>query len=386
MQRRSFLVTASSFALSQLLVGCGGKNQETLKVWLLNGSIPGQVVGKFTQSLQQKVNLKFSVIGQLRDSYKSLQTWHSRINDKKDEGWFSSLPFGLFRPQPVADLVTLGDYWLAAAIDRQLIQPLDTSEMKQWSTLDRKWQELVKRNEQGFADPKGKVWAAPYRWGSTVIVYNRDKFKDFDWKPQDWSDLWRPELRSRISLLDQSREVIGLTLKKLGKSYNTQKLGEVTQLESELRALNKQVKLYSSDRYIEPLIIGDTWVGVGWSNDILPLIARYPELSVAIPTSGTALWADLWVNPNNKNENKTKNSLLYKWIDFCWQSKIAKQISLLTKTNSPINPKISTDDISEPLSTILTKNSSVLEQSEFLLPLPQEIAQEYDSLFAKIKV
>ena len=381
MERRFFLVTASSFALSQLLVGCGGNNQETLKLWLLNGSIPGQIVGKFTKSLQRKVNVKFSIVGQIKESYKQLHNWHS---SKEDKSWLSSLPFGLFSPPPVADLVTLGDYWLAAAIDQKLIQPLDTGKMKQWSALDRKWQELVKRSDQGFSDPNGKVWAAPYRWGSTVIVYNRKKFEDFDWKPQDWSDLWRPELRSRISVLNQPREVIGLALKKLGKSYNTQTLSEVPQLESELRNLNKQVKFYSSDRYIEPLIIGDTWLAVGWSSDILPLITRYPELTVVIPTSGTALWADLWVHPTNNNENKT--NLFYKWIDFCWESDTAKQISLLTKTNSPIDPKISPNDLPKAFNKILANNSSILDKSEFLLPLPPQVTQEYDSLFAKMKV
>ena len=83
MQRRFFLVTASSFALSQLLVGCGGNNQEILKVLLLNGSIPGQIVNKFTQSSQQKINLNFSVEGRLSELYKQLQKWHSQINNKE---------------------------------------------------------------------------------------------------------------------------------------------------------------------------------------------------------------------------------------------------------------------------------------------------------------
>ena len=122
---------------------------------------------------------------------------------------------------------------------------------------------------------------------------------------------------------------------------------------------------------------------MGWSSDVLPLITRYPQLAVVIPSSGTALWADLWVHPTNKTKNT--NNLFYKWIDFCLQKDIAKQISLLTKTNSPINPKISADDISQPLNKILTDNSSTLEKSEFLLPLPKQTAQEYDSLFAKIK-
>ncbi len=99
---------------------------------------------------------------------------------------------------------------------------------------------------------------SPYRWGSTVIVYNRNKFQELGWMPKDWSDLWREEVRSRISLLNQPREVIGLVLKKLGKSYNTENLDQVPGLEKELRTLNQQVKFYSSNTYLEPLIIEST--------------------------------------------------------------------------------------------------------------------------------
>ena len=50
------------------------------------------------------------------------------------------------------------------------------------------------------------------------ITRLKNKFEELGWKPKDWSDLWRTELRDRISLLDQPREVIGLTLKKMGFS------------------------------------------------------------------------------------------------------------------------------------------------------------------------
>lgn len=131
--------------------------------------------------------------------------------------------------------MTLGDYWIRVAIKNKLIQPLDVSKLKQWSSLPQRWQELAKRNDQGQIDPQGKVWAVPYRWGNTVIVYRRDKFlQEFGWTPSDWSDLWRSELRSRISLLDQPREVIGLVLKKLGQSYNTKNL-DIPNLEENYR-------------------------------------------------------------------------------------------------------------------------------------------------------
>jgi putative spermidine/putrescine transport system substrate-binding protein len=200
--------------------------------------------------------------------------------------------------------------------------------------------------------------------------------------PQDWSDLWRDDLSNRISLLDHPREIIGLTLKKLGKSYNTRDLSTVFQLESELQALNRNVKFYDSSKYLEPLLLGDTLLCVGWSHDILPVITRYPQLSAIIPESGTAIWADMWVNPIN---SQNQVDLISQWINFYWQSDIAKKVSVLTKANSPIPTTITTEDIQPQLQKLLVSNQVLLEKSEFILPLPAEVEKQYQDLFQKIK-
>ncbi|MBE9008266.1 extracellular solute-binding protein [Fortiea sp. LEGE XX443] len=384
MDRRSFLLSIGGLALSQLLIGCGNKNQTKLSIHLLKGSIPSQVVDKFRQELQQKAELKFAPVDQIQNLYQQLQTWHEKPKTTDKQAWTRWIPFTQSQTTGAVDLVTLGDYWLKAAIERKLIQPLEEAEVKElkyWSALDERWRQLVTRNDQGKLDAQGKVWAAPYRWGSTMIVYDREKFRKLGWKPQDWSDLWRDGLRSRISLLDNPREVIGLVLKKLGKSYNTENLDTVANLEKELQTLNQQVKLYSSNTYLEPLIIGDTWLAVGWSTDILPLLARYPRLSVVIPQSGTAIWADLWVRPTKASKNEISSN----WIDFCLQPEIAKQIMLKTRSNSPISPDIAAADIQEPIRSLLQTNYQVFNKSEFLLPLPISAVKQYDSLFTKIK-
>ncbi|MBD2776001.1 extracellular solute-binding protein [Iningainema tapete] len=381
MERRSFLQGTTTLVLSQLLISCTQSNQQTFEVQLLKDSIPGQVVDQFRRSLEQKPQLKFIPVEQLRNLFQQLQNWQKKTNPTPDSFWRRIIPFiKAEKPNP-ADLVTLGDYWLSYAIKDKLIQPLSVNQLKNWSNLPKQWQELVTRNDQGFVDAQGKVWAAPYRWGSTVIVYNRHKFEKLGWMPKDWSDLWRSELRGRISLLDQPREVIGIVLKKLGQSYNTVDFKKVPSLEAELRVLNQQVKFYSSNRYLEPLIIGDTWLAVGWSNDILPVLGRYPELVAVIPQSGTALWADLWVSPTGKD----RGNFLYQWIDFCLSPHIAKQIYLLTKTNSPISTEINVSDFPEQLRNILISNPEVFAKSEFLLPLPAETTEQYKSLFEKIR-
>jgi putative spermidine/putrescine transport system substrate-binding protein len=379
MDRRSFILGTGALA-SQLLVGCADNNQTKLNVQLLKGSIPGQVVNQFSKSLQQKAQLKFVPVGQLQDLFDQLETWQGKTKNTDSKGPFPSLSLPQFQKPVIADLVTLADYTLKEAIEQKLIQPLEESQLKQWSALPKRWQELVRRNDQGNLDAQGKIWAAPYRWGSTVIVYRRDKFKELGWTPKDWDDLFRSDLRDRISLLDQPREVIGIVLKKLGKSYNTENLDQVPSLEKELRTLNQQVKFYASDKYLEPLIIGDTWLAVAWSSDVLRMLTRYPELAAIIPQSGTAMWSDLWVRPVG-----AKSPLSSEFIDFCWTPNIAKEISLLTKTNSPISTDIATSDIQETLRNLLVSNSQFFDKNEYLLPLSKSTQKQYQDLFARIK-
>ncbi|NET73168.1 MAG: extracellular solute-binding protein, partial [Sphaerospermopsis sp. SIO1G2] len=322
MDRRSFLLGTSGILISQIVIGCNNQNQSELKIQLLKGSIPGQVVNQFRQTLESNTKLDFVPINQVSAAFKQLQMWR-QPKKEDEEGWRQLIPFRQNAQNSQSDLLTLGDFWLKAAIEQKLIQPLETGEIKEWSQLNSKWQQLVRRNNQGEIDENGQVWGVPYRWGHTVIVYNREKLEKFDWQPTDWSDLWREELRSRISLLNHPREVIGLVLKKLGKSYNTENIATISSLETELKKLDQQVKFYDSTTYLEPLIIGDTWLAVGWSSDVIPILSRYPKLGAVIPSSGTAIWADLWVQPAGM---KTANNLQYRWINFCLQPNIVQQI------------------------------------------------------------
>lgn len=41
--------------------------------------------------------------------------------------------------------------------------------------------------------------------------------------------------------------------------------------------------------------MGDVWVAVGSSSDVLPAAKRMSNVAVIVPKSGSNLWADLWV-------------------------------------------------------------------------------------------
>ncbi|MGK7942766.1 MAG: extracellular solute-binding protein [Crocosphaera sp.] len=381
--RRSFLTTTGIIALGHLLSACSDSNAN-LRVLLLQGSIPPQLLKAFRQQLSSPSSLDFKPQGQLKELFELLETWQGK---NKNEGLLNNLPqIPVINPPPpsLSDFVTLGDGWLAQSIEQGLIQPLDLASINNWQNLSPRWQRLVTRDQQGKLDNKGNIWGAPYRWGTTMIAYRSDKL---DWKPQDWSDLWDERLSDRLSIINQPREVIGLTLKKLGQSYNTANLKQVSPLKSELLALHKQVKYYSDRHYLQPLLVGDVWVSVGWSNEIIPLTNKNRNIKAVIPASGTALWSDLWVQPKQKEDRSGLSETAKEWLDFCWQPQAANLISLFADAASPVINTIDKQELSPKVinNPLLYIDAAIFDKCEFLEPLSNQVQEDYINLWKEVR-
>jgi len=387
LSRRFFLQSSAVIALSQLLGGCARGNTIS-QISFLKNSIPPQLIKDFRKTLNRDIKVAFKPQTHIPQIFDSL--FNLKHNKKPDRSIRKVIDTILRKSEFSPSLMTLGDIWLSEAIAQDLIQPLAIESLDNWQNLPEYWQKLVRRNDRGGLAEDGAVYGAPYRWGCTVIAYRRDKLEPLNINLRDWEDLWQPELSDRFSLLDDPREVIGLTLKKLGKSYNESDLSAVANLETELRTLQQQAKLYSSDRYLEPLILGDTWAAVAWSTDILPLQKRYPDIEFIIPESGTSVWADLWVRPQNEaaaTVSESEHNVIDGWINYCWQPQTAEKISRFTNGISPILATLERKDISPKLQENIFLNSEVLnsDRSEFLLPLRSEIQQQYRDLWLKIR-
>jgi putative spermidine/putrescine transport system substrate-binding protein len=371
-------------------------------VQFLANSIPPQLLKQFQAKVSDQLPLAFAPVEQLSELYSRLQQWHDGDTEQAGQARRAiSLPFIPNRPARIPDLVTLGDYWLTPAIRQQLIQPLDLDTLSGWNDIPNDWKALVRRDRQGFLVEDGPVWAAPYRWGHLVIAYRIDEFKHLGWAPTDWGDLWRDDLQSMISLPDSPRTVIGIALKYLEQSFNTANVESIEELEDALIALQQRVKVYSSDAYLQPLILGDTWLAVGWSTDVLPVIRRNPRLAAVVPASGTLLTADLWVQPATSAENTlrspseatesasqaTSSSLIAQWIDFCWQPAVATELSLLSSAASPIfaDGELSNRPTALRDRPLLIPDVEQLQASEFLLPLDDDALTQYGQLWTKIR-
>jgi len=370
--RRTFLRGTAALGLAQFLSGCNG-DRSSLSIWPLSDTVPSAIATQFRRQLERSTPLQFSPQENLADLFEQLAAWQQPPS-KGDDGSF--LPFLSQKPPSVADLAMLGDFWLPEAVDRQLLQAIDADLLSPLSNDPIDWNKLLRRDD--------RLWGAPYRWGPLVIAYRTDKFATLGWTPSDWGDLWKPELRRRISFPDSARVTIGTALKRLGASYNSENLDAVPELEDTLRQLQSQVKLYSSDAYLPPLLLGDTWAAVGWSADVLSLPQYGKTIGAIVPRSGTALWADLWVRPA---QAETESELWRKWVQFCWQPEIAARLSVLTGGASPVLAGVEGDDRPAGLQNrpVLYPDRQVLRRSEFLLPLSDTAIAQYLELWVAMR-
>jgi putative spermidine/putrescine transport system substrate-binding protein len=357
MDRRKFLVLSGAAIAS--IGGCQWSNpfdqRDRLRIVGLLGAIPSKVINQFESASQQK--LEFKAENLPSKLWQELQNYPNAAKDK------------------VPHLTSLGDSWLDQAIAQSLIQPISPNlleKIPQWLKLSPLWKQSVTRNNQ--------VWGIPYRWGATAIAYRRDKLK---FEITQWSDLWRPELKLKLSLPDDAREVIGLVLKKMGQSYQSENFGEskdvLATLTQELKSLNSQVLTYSSDNYLQALLTDDTFAAVGWTSDMYKAQKQNPSLKVAIPSDGTALWSDLWVMPKGEIAIAAAE-----WMNFCLTPAIAAQITSLTDAVST-SSELDQVPASVKADPIKFFSPDILAKSELISPLSPSTLTQYKDLWTKLR-
>jgi putative spermidine/putrescine transport system substrate-binding protein len=357
MDRRKFLVLGGAAIAS--IGGCQVTNpfdqRDRIRIMGLLGAIPSKVINQFESASQKKVEFKAESLPS--KLWQELQNYPSIAKDKAPH------------------LMSLGDSWLDQAIAQSLIQPITPNlleKIPKWQKLSPLWQQSVTRNDQ--------VWGIPYRWGATAIAYRSDKLK---FEITQWADLWRPELKLKLTLPDDAREVIGLVLKKMGLRDQPDNLVErpdlLAKLTQELKSINSQVLTYSSDNYLQSLLADDTLAAVGWTSDMYKAQRTNPNLKVVIPKEGTALWSDIWVIP--KGEVAIAS---LEWMNFCLTPEVAAQITSLTDAVS-VSGELEQVPASVKSDPIKFFSPDILAKSELMSPLPSATLTKYKDLWTKLR-
>jgi putative spermidine/putrescine transport system substrate-binding protein len=405
MHRRTLLVGLLGLAATQ--AACQASPQERFRAAILQDAVPPQLVDAFRRSLPASVQFQSELQDSLLDLFQRLQEVQRIQAGETTGGW--RWPGAAPLQERLPTWVSLGDYWLQAAIQQRLIQPFTPEGLSPWP-LAEPWQPVIARDAQGQSSPEGAIWGSPYRWGCLVMVYARRPFENLGWQPQTWQDLWRSELAGRVILPDHPRTLLGLVLKSLGKSVNGADLTSHPSVTAALDALPSQVRTYSSTHYLEPLIREDAWVAVGWSTDVRPPLESYRQLGATVPSPGTLLSADLWVQPAGTAIAPRASSISSAGESSTGVSKGASSVGSLSTTeqrwlshwlgaDNAVPMTVFSNGLAVPLlggqadsllpeietPSLLLPSASQQRDSEFLLPLSPAASETYRRLWQRLR-
>jgi spermidine/putrescine transport system substrate-binding protein len=189
--------------------------------------------------------------------------------------------------------------------------------------------------KQAF-DPENKV-SVPYAWTVAGMVVNTDRVKG---ELASWKDVVaRPELKGRVSLLDDAREVLGLGLKTSGFSVNSTSESELAAASRFVSQLRPMVRFFRSD-VIDPLVAGEVWVAQAYSSDALKAAGKAgaPKLKFVIPKEGATRAIDNLV----VLKGSPRQELAHRLINFLVTEDVARSRAVELKAG-PVHAKNLTD-------------------------------------------
>ena len=205
------------------------------------------------------------------------------------------------------DLVQPTDYIVSLMIRQGLLQKLDHDKLSVLKNFDP--------NYLNFSFDPNNEYTIPYQAGTDAIVYNADTVTT---PPKSFADLWNPDYKGRLVMLDDSRATIGATLLTLGYDVNTKDPDQLNEAKAKLKELVANVKLFDSDSPKTALIAGDVDLGMTWTGEAFLAQVEKPSIQYVYPTEGAILWQDNWAMP----KDAPHQDLAYAWLNYTMQGNI----------------------------------------------------------------
>ncbi|MEX2216261.1 MAG: spermidine/putrescine ABC transporter substrate-binding protein [Phycisphaeraceae bacterium] len=339
-------------ALAMFLVGCGGQSQKEINVLIWLEYIDDAIVADFTKQTGLKVNLSY------------FEKTEEMIAKLQHAGGASQYDVVIAPNQSIPMLVRL-----------KLIQPLDHSQLPNLKNLD-----------EAFADPSydpGCKHSAAYQWGTVGIIYNKKKHPKLE---PSWATVFDAAKQpGPFLLIDDMRDQLGVALKYLGHSVNTNDRDQL-KLAGELvlaaKKGGKSLGFKGGSGALEQVVIGGADMAIVYNGDAIKAVAQDTEGTLAYftPAEGSVLWADTMVIPSQaKNANGA-----HLFINYILDAKIGARLSNHTRFATPNKaamPFISEDD---RLNSALYPTEAMMKKLEYLQDMG-EAMKMYDEIWTSVK-
>ncbi|HON87849.1 MAG TPA: extracellular solute-binding protein [Spirochaetia bacterium] len=283
---KKILLLITSLLVLFTCVACGGTKKQTLYIYNWTYYTPDSVIEKFEKEYNVKV---------VYDNFASNEEMYAKLK-AGGTGYDIVFPSGDY----VSILIKEG---MAERINKELIPNL----------------QYINPGilEKATYDPQME-YSVPYYFGAAGIAVNTKKVSNFE---KSWAIFSRKDLKGKMTMLDDMREVMGDALAFLGYSVNTKNPVEIEQAKELINNVWKPNLLkFDAEAFAKAFAAGEIWVAQGYAENIFAELPETEWSNVAffIPQEGGPSYIDsMVILKGSKNLE-----LAHKFINFIHRPEI----------------------------------------------------------------
>ena len=283
--RRVTLLGMSSFALANLLTACARSQPTPTPASTEASPHVGAAIPDYVDRSKLDKELNFYTWSEYIDP-DILTEFQETYGVKVTMDIYASNEDLLAKLQGGAtgyDVIVPSDYMVNIMINLGLLEPLDYSVIKTIANIDPE-------NLKPYYDPHN-TYSVPYMWGTSGYSYDTSVLGE---DLASWKEVFepRPEVRGKVVMLDDQREVIGAALVYLGYEINETSDDALAKAKQLLLTQKPYVLAYSSQNNDDLLVAGEALIAHIWTGDALMSQQEKPTLRYVIPTEGCTVWQD----------------------------------------------------------------------------------------------
>jgi spermidine/putrescine transport system substrate-binding protein len=236
------------------------------------------------------------------------------------------------------DIIQPSEYVVEALVRENLLSPIDKEKVPNLANIDP---EFLNRS----FDP-GNKYTVPFMAGTVGIVVNTELVKD---DIKSFSDVFKPENKGKIVVLDDAREIVSWALLSQGIPVNDMSDENLEKARGVLENWLPLVKVYDSDSPKTSLLNGDVAIGVVWGGEGAILVNEDKKFRWIIPAEGTHLFIDSLAIP--KGAANAANAETF--MNFILRPDVSKKISdafPYTNPNLKARELLSAEQLANPAS------------------------------------
>lgn len=270
------------------------------------------------------------------------------------------------------DVAMPSEYMIEKMLEEDLLFPLDHKKLPNFKYIDERFLNL--------SFDEGNKYSVPYFWGTVGILYNPELLpgKTFT----SWDDLWDPDLKNSILLVDSAREVIGMGLNSLGYSLNDTNREHLQEAFEKLKKLTPNIKAIVGDENKLLMKNNEAPIALTWSGDALDIMWENEALDYVVPEEGSNLWFDNMVIP--KTADNLEGAHLF--INFMLDPEVAAQNTDYVGYSTPNEAALALLDEEVTEDERFYPPEELTDRLEVYENLGREMLGLYNELFLQFKM